>query len=98
MTIVTESDIFICFKTESNEIFVKNNDKLNQKIIDLLFFDLSSNKDEENFYKYAFIDNKLILKYKKYTTLKIEKKQFLLCNPLYDIDMSSRKKILIKYF
>ena len=90
MTVIT------CFRTRNNEIFVTNNKNLNQEKINKLFILISTDNMKFNFYRYNFSINKF--EDRKRITFILSLESVLLCNPLYDINIYSKKTVLIKYF
>ena len=90
MTVIT------CFRTRNNEIFITNNKNLNQEKINKLFILISTDNMKFNFYRYNFSINKF--EDRKRITFILSLESVLLCNPLYDINIYSKKTVLIKYF
>ena len=85
----------ICYKTKNNEIFVKYYTYLTQTIVDDLFHTLTKETySDSGSMKFVFhYNNCLKLNSINNITFK-PNKELLLCNPLYDIDPNSRKKVI----
>jgi hypothetical protein len=89
---------FLCYKTNKNEILTKDESYLTQDIVDNIFIFLKNETGHYNTFTFILTNNKLTLVSKTSTNFRLQFKDYILCNPIYDVDVLCKKRIMIEQF